>query len=52
MNTKNKKKILYISIFVASFIGIGLLSAWQVTHPARILSGLTPKNFFLKYTLL
>ncbi len=49
MNTKTKKKILYISIFVASFIGIGLLSAWQVTHPARILSGLTPKNFNLPF---
>ncbi len=49
MNTKTKKKILYISIFFASFIGIGLLSAWQVTHPARILSGLTPKNFNLSF---
>ncbi len=44
-----KKTILYISIFVVSFIGISLLSAWQVTHPAHILSGLTPKDFNLPF---
>ncbi len=41
--------IMYFFIFVASFIGIGLLSAWQVTHPARIEIGLTPKNFNLPF---
>ncbi len=46
---KNKKMILYFFIFVAGFIGIGLLSAWQVTHPARIESGLTPQNFNLPF---
>lgn len=40
-----KKIILYIFIFVVSFIGISLWSAWFVTHPARIESGLTPKHY-------
>ncbi len=44
-----KKTILYFFIFVASIIGIGLSSAWTVTHPARIESGLTPKNFNLPF---
>ena len=44
-----KKIILYISIFVASFIGISLWSAWLVTHPSRIESGFTPKNFNLVF---
>ncbi len=44
-----KKTILYFFIFVASIIGIGLSSAWQITHPARIESGLTPKNFNLPF---
>ncbi len=46
---KNKKIIIYFFIFVASFIGIGLLGAWQVTHPTRIESGLTPQNFNLPF---
>ncbi len=41
--------ILYVSIFTVSFIGISLWSAWLVTHPAHILSGLTPKNFNLPF---
>ncbi len=44
-----KKMILYFSIFVAGFIGISLWSAWLVTHPARIESGLTPRNFNLPF---
>jgi len=44
-----KKIFLYISIFVVSFIGISLWSAWLVTHPARIESRLTPKNFNLLF---
>ncbi|MDZ4260225.1 MAG: alpha/beta fold hydrolase, partial [Candidatus Sungbacteria bacterium] len=44
-----KKIILYISIFVTSFIGISLWSAWLVTHPARIESKLTPKNYNLPF---
>ncbi len=49
MRAKTKKIILYFFIFVASFIGIGLLNAWQVTHPTRIESGLTPQNFNLPF---
>lgn len=49
MDTKNKRMTLYVSIFVASFIGISLWSAWLVTHPSRIESGLTPKNFNLLF---
>lgn len=44
-----KRIILYVSIFVASFIGISLWSAWLVTHPPRIESGLTPKNYNLPF---
>ncbi len=44
-----KKIFLYISIFAAGFIGISLWSAWLVTHPQRIESGLTPKNFNLLF---
>src|SRR3990167_3821058 len=44
-----KKIILYISIFVVSFIGISLWSAWLVTHPSRIESGLTPPNYNLPF---
>ncbi len=44
-----KKIILYISIFVVSFIGISIWSAWLVTHPSRIESGLTPKNYNLPF---
>ncbi len=49
MHPKNKKMILYFSIFVASFIGLSLWSAWLVTHPARIESGLTPKDYNLPF---
>ncbi len=51
MQTSNgvKKAILYFSIFVASIIGISLWNAWLVTHPARILSGITPKNLNLPF---
>lgn len=49
MLPKIKKMVLYFSIFVASLIGISLWSAWLVTHPARIESGLTPKNFNLPF---
>lgn len=45
----HKRLILYISIFVASFIGISIWSAWLVTHPSRIESGLTPKNYNLPF---
>ncbi|MEK7582101.1 MAG: alpha/beta fold hydrolase [Patescibacteria group bacterium] len=41
--------ILYFSIFVASFIGISLWSTWLVTHPTRIESRLTPKNYNLPF---
>ena len=44
-----KRIVLYISIFAAGFIGISLWSAWLVTHPSRIESGLTPKNFNLLF---
>ncbi len=44
-----KRIILYISIFVTGFIGISLWSAWLVTHPSRIESGLTPKNYNLPF---
>lgn len=44
-----KRIILYVSIFVASFIGISLWSAWLVTHPPRIESGFTPKNYNLPF---
>ena len=44
-----KRIILYISIFAAGFIGISIWSAWLVTHPARIESGLTPKNYNLPF---
>lgn len=46
---EKKKMILYFSIFVASFIGISIWSTWLVTHPARIESGLTPKNYNLPF---
>ncbi len=51
MQTSNgvKRMILYLSIFVASIIGISLWSAWLTTHPARILSVLTPQNFNLPF---
>ena len=44
-----KRTILYISIFAAGFIGISLWSAWLITHPSRIESGLTPPNFNLLF---
>ena len=44
-----KKIILYISIFVTSFIGISLWSAWLATHPSRIESGFTPQNYNLPF---
>ncbi len=49
MYTKNKKIILYFFIFIAGIIVISLWSVWSVTHPARIESGLTPKNFNLPF---
>ncbi len=49
MHPKIKKIILYFSIFAVSLIGISFLGAWQVTHPARILSGLTPKDFNMPF---
>ncbi len=49
MHTKKTRVVLYISIFLASFIGISFWSAWLTTHPARIESGLTPKNFNLVF---
>ncbi len=44
-----KKAILYFFIFITGFIGISFWSAWLVTHPARIESGLTPQNFNLLF---
>ena len=44
-----KRIILYIFIFVAGFIGISIWSAWLVTHPSRIESGLTPENYNLPF---
>ncbi len=44
-----KEIILYISFFVAGFIGISIWSTWLVTHPQRIESGLTPKTFNLLF---
>ncbi len=44
-----KRILLYIPIFAAGFIGISLWSAWLVTHPSRIESGLTPQNFNLLF---
>ncbi|MFY9462399.1 MAG: alpha/beta fold hydrolase [Candidatus Sungiibacteriota bacterium] len=41
--------ILYFAVFVAGLLGVSLWSAWLVTHPARIESGLTPKNFNLAF---
>lgn len=49
MHTKNIRVILYFSIFIVGFIGISLWSAWLVTHPARIESGFTPKNYNLSF---
>ncbi len=44
-----KKIILYFLIFITGFIGISFLSAWQITHPMRIESGRTPKDFNLPF---
>ena len=45
----SRKIIFYSSIFATSFIGISIWSAWLVTHPARIESRLTPKNYNLPF---
>ncbi|MBU4115644.1 alpha/beta fold hydrolase [Patescibacteria group bacterium] len=49
MHTKNKRIILYIFIFIISFIVISFWSAWLVTHPSRIESELTPENYNLLF---
>lgn len=49
MRMRIRKIILYVIIFVLGFFGVGLWSAWLITHPSRIESGLTPKNFNLPF---
>lgn len=40
---------MYFTVFVAGLLAVSLWSAWLVTHPARIESGLAPKNFNLTF---
>lgn len=44
-----QRAILCVAIFAVSFIGISLWSMWLMTHPSRIESDLTPKNYHLSF---
>ena len=49
MRQRAGRIILYFAVFTAGLLGVSLWSAWLVTHPARIESGLSPKNFNLAF---
>lgn len=49
MRRRTAKVILYILLLLAGFMGVSLWSAWLLTHPETIPSGLTPANFQLPF---